>query len=346
MISDYYGHAVNQCESANFIHGTPPDCCTECTGDCPGWGIAWGVSLAQIENNWNRVRNGGNFSVVRTNASLTWDEVRDRVGCSNDPVQVHWQWTGGGGHIVTIYGYSTVDDQHYVSYNNPWPPDCKYDTTVSPSTCSAVAGGEDAISLYDTFVNDGVHTWRTSFSDFVFQPSVSSDNLLLNPDASEGTNGWTAYGAATLENCGSDDCFVVRNQGYFLQDVSLSSGDVAGQYALLIGRASSERVNADGSITGLPYLYGYMIEGDHINTYLQGQEMLSQPAAANKWVLMQGIFPIPAGTDTIRFFLNQAERQGDPQNGSAARFDDLGLFIRPTEEQVRELIEQYRAAHP
>jgi hypothetical protein len=34
-----------------------------------------------------------------------------------------------------------------------------------------------------------------------------------------------------------------------------------GKSALLIGRVASERINLDGTITGLPYLYGYMMEG-------------------------------------------------------------------------------------
>jgi hypothetical protein len=49
-----------------------------------------------------------------------------------------------------------------------------------------------------------------------------------------------------------------------------------GHYALLIARASTERVNPDGSITGRPCLYGYMMApgGKTVRfDYLQGQNM-------------------------------------------------------------------------
>src|SRR5215470_3690759 len=89
---------------------------------------------------------------------------------------------------------------------------------------------------------------------------AQTSNLLQNPNADEGANYWRTDGNATVEQ--TDDAnwrFTVRNKGYFLQDVTLPDGSV-GKYALLIGRVSSERINADGAITGLPYLYGYMME--------------------------------------------------------------------------------------
>jgi hypothetical protein len=45
----------------------------------------------------------------------------------------------------------------------------------------------------------------------------------------------------------------------------------------------------------------------------------------------------------MRLFLNQAERMGVPQNGSAARFDALGLYLPPTmAEAMRFLQDQFR----
>ena len=40
MISTYYGHRVLQPDSANFVHGQPPDCWQGC--DC--WGDDWGAN--------------------------------------------------------------------------------------------------------------------------------------------------------------------------------------------------------------------------------------------------------------------------------------------------------------
>src|ERR1044072_3654890 len=80
----------------------------------------------------------------------------------------------------------------------------------------------------------------------------AQSNLLQNATAELQSQHWRSYGEAKIEACAPDNpCFVVRNGGYFLQDVPLPA-DAVGQYALLIGRGASERVNADGSITGLP----------------------------------------------------------------------------------------------
>ena len=143
-------------------------------------------------------------------------------------------------------------------------------------------------------------------------------------------------GEATVEvSTGNNSCFVVRNGGYFFQDVLLTD-DAVGQYAVLIGRGASERINDNGAITGLPYLYGYMMEekGDSVLAYLQGQQMLANTRMRDEWVDMWGIFRVPEKTKRIRFFLNQALRNGVPQNGSAARFDNLGLYLFAVKEDA------------
>lgn len=174
---------------------------------------------------------------------------------------------------------------------------------------------------------------------------AQSTNLLQNPGAEMNAEHWQAFGQATIEEFDGKRSFVVRGGGYFLQDVLLPEG-AAGQYVVLMGHGSSERINADGAITGLPYLYGYMMasdkpNGDRIFDYLQGQRMLSSAKVANEWVKMWGIFKVPVGASTIRFFLNQALRGGVPHNGSAARFDDLGLYLFATKEEAQAFVDQY-----
>ncbi len=171
-------------------------------------------------------------------------------------------------------------------------------------------------------------------------------NLLQNPNADLDSQYWRATGQATVEmSTGNNPCFVVRNGGSFFQDVLLPD-DAVGQYAVLIGRGSSERINPDAAITGLPYLYGYMMEqgepnGGRILDYLQGQKMLSSAKSRDEWVDMWGIFRVPDGTKKIRFFLNQALRQGVPHNGSAARFDNVGLYLFSTKEDAQAFVNQY-----
>ena len=165
-------------------------------------------------------------------------------------------------------------------------------------------------------------------------------NLLQNGNADLQSHSWRTYGQATIETCAPNNaCFVVRNGGYFVQDVALPAAAM-GQYALFIGRGASERINADRSITGLPSLYGYMMaevspRGGRVLDYLQGQNMLATPTWENEWVTMWGIFRVPEETGAIRFFLSQALRNGVPHNGSAARFDDVGLYLFATKDEAR-----------
>ncbi len=176
-------------------------------------------------------------------------------------------------------------------------------------------------------------------------------NLLRNPNAEGGLEHWRAAKDSTVEEYNGTRVFVVKNGGVggssFIQDIQLKESDI-GKYALLIGRGSSERVNTDGSITGLPCLYGYMMssvnqKGGKIAAYLQGQRMRAEPSDPDEWVTMFGIFRVVKGSEAIRFFLNQAERKDDPQTGSAARFDDLGLYLFTSQLEALKYIEAYNS---
>ncbi len=172
--------------------------------------------------------------------------------------------------------------------------------------------------------------------------SLAQKNLLLSPDADSLGKAWVSTGEAQVEDFDGRRVFVVRNQGSFFQDIPLTLEET-GKFALFIGRGSSERINDAPTITGLPYLYGYMLSSkDAIIEPIQGHRMLATPRAKDEWRAMFGVFRIPEGTVSIRFFLNQAEGKGFPQNGSAARFDNLGLFLFPTEKEASDFVQAYR----
>ncbi|MGH9947307.1 MAG: hypothetical protein ACRD6X_08920 [Pyrinomonadaceae bacterium] len=174
-------------------------------------------------------------------------------------------------------------------------------------------------------------------------------NLLLNPNADSDSENWSTFGQATIEEFNGNKIFVVRNGcggNSFSQDVNLTESDI-GKFALLIGRGASERINANRSITGLPYLYGYMLKvnnprGGIINAYLQGQKMRARAFYPDDWVMMYGVFQVPENTVAISFILSQAERKNDPPNGSAARFDNLGLYLFDTEEDALKFVKAYK----
>lgn len=178
-------------------------------------------------------------------------------------------------------------------------------------------------------------------------PVRAQTNLLLNPSGESDSQNWLFDGEATVEEINGSKAFVIREKDNgrtsgFSQTVEIAPTD-AGKYALLIGRGSSERINPDGAITGLPYLYGYMLSksqpnGGVINAYLQGQKMLADTRTPDAWVTMYGIFQIPKGTVAIQFMLDQASRRGVPANGSAARFDDLGLYLFETKDAAMQFV--------
>ena len=170
---------------------------------------------------------------------------------------------------------------------------------------------------------------------------AQSPNLLKNPNADQQAAFWRAFGEATVE----ESRFVVRNGGYFFQDVELWD-DAVGQYAVLIGLGTSERIDSDGTITDLPYLYGYMMaDSNSIVAYLQDQQMRAPVATMNNWATLWGIFQVPEKTKRIRFFLNQALAKGTPYSGSAARFDDVGLYLFATQKEAQDFAAQYGFPH-
>lgn len=176
---------------------------------------------------------------------------------------------------------------------------------------------------------------------------AAQTNLLLNPDAASKSASWKFSGEATVEEFQGRSVFAVRNRGSFFQDINFVASDI-GKFALLIGRGSSERINTANVITGLPYLYGHMLDSTRNGNILepiQGQQMLASARVKDDWSTMYGIFRIPENAGAIRFFLNQAERKDVPHNGSAARFDHLGLFLFETEKEARAFVRAYKESH-
>jgi hypothetical protein len=62
----------------------------------------------------------------------------------------------------------------------------------------------------------------------------------------------------------------------------------------------------------------------------------------SEWAVMYRVFQIPNETVSARIFLNQAERKGVPQNGSAARFDNVGFYIFETEKEALDFARSYK----
>lgn len=72
---------------------------------------------------------------------------------------------------------------------------------------------------------------------------AQTENLLQNPNADLETQRWRTMGQASVEESNGNRCFVVRNGGYFYQDMALPESAV-GKYAP--DRARVKRANQPG----------------------------------------------------------------------------------------------------
>ncbi len=167
-------------------------------------------------------------------------------------------------------------------------------------------------------------------------------NLLKNPDAGRGAPSWETKGEVSIDSGDpGNHLFVTRYSGMFWQDVPI--GESTGRYVLLVAWASSERVNPGDDQTGYPYLYGYFLDRadkNKINAYLKGQQMMLSPNSADEWGLIYGIFQVPENTGSVRLFLQQADGRS-AQDGSAARFDEPGVFLFDSEAEALQFVNKY-----
>lgn len=168
-------------------------------------------------------------------------------------------------------------------------------------------------------------------------------NLVKNPYGTQNLQYWQNNGDVFIEmDEDANPYFVIRYSGKIWQEVPIP--EATGRWALLIAWASSERINQDGDQTGLPYLYGAMMSRKDKNrsqAYLQGQEMILSLRKPNEWGIIWGVFQVPGDTGAIQLFMQQADGR-TAQDGSAARFDEPGVFLFDTEAEAKDFVELYR----
>lgn len=109
MVMSFLGEDILQCTQANNRFGRS-DCCDNPT---PSGCITGG---------WPEFNKYGFTFDTTSNAPLTWEQIQQQIFCFGSPVAFSWHWNGGGGHMMVLSAYSTVDGTHYVTVHDPWPP--------------------------------------------------------------------------------------------------------------------------------------------------------------------------------------------------------------------------------
>jgi hypothetical protein len=143
MVTGFLQHEVSQCLQANNALGLSGiDCCASPMSDeC-------------VQPAWPEFGKYG-FNVQRTsNQALTWAELTSQISCKNNPVAFSWGWTGGGGHMMVVRGYSVSRrGARYVYVNDPWEPNI----------------GNQRLISYDDYVSGTDHNHWDDFYDFAYQ---------------------------------------------------------------------------------------------------------------------------------------------------------------------------------
>jgi hypothetical protein len=134
MIMEFLGVSVDQCDEANKRFGHT-DCCKHPTPkDCVNGGMPEFDKYG--------------FTFDRTSkAALSWEQVKSQIYCAKKPFAFSWHWNSGGGHMMVVIGYVTVNGTNYVAINDPWEPNI----------------GDQRIITYNSFVSGSDHTHLDDF---------------------------------------------------------------------------------------------------------------------------------------------------------------------------------------
>lgn len=136
MSMEFLGHNVNQCTQANNRFGRA-DCCNSPTPN------------ACVQGGWPEFGKYGFSFNTTSNSPLSWAQLKDQIYCKKKPIAYSWHWNGGGGHMMVLIGYVTVDGVDYVTINDPWAPNV----------------GDQRILTYDAYVSGAGYTHWNDYYD-------------------------------------------------------------------------------------------------------------------------------------------------------------------------------------
>ena len=141
MIMEFLGTPVTQCDEANKRFGVTNCCNSPTPNSC-------------VQGGWPEFNKYG-FTFVRTSdTALSWTALKKQIYCKKKPFAFSWHWNGGGGHMMVVTGYVTVNGVNYVAINDPWAPGV----------------GAQYLKTYDEYVSGSGYTHWDDFYDITKTP--------------------------------------------------------------------------------------------------------------------------------------------------------------------------------
>ncbi|MFL6635236.1 MAG: papain-like cysteine protease family protein [Massilia sp.] len=146
MTMRFLGHDVAQCVEANNRFGLTT-CCENNSGSCNNGG-------------WPEYEKYGFTADQTSDTALTFSQIKSQIYCGKKPIAFSWHWLGGGGHMMVVKGYFTVNGVQYVDVNDP-EPFTDLDTLV---------GGTETIMTYADYVSRaGDHTHWNDYYNITYK---------------------------------------------------------------------------------------------------------------------------------------------------------------------------------
>lgn len=146
MTMRFLGHDVAQCVEANNRFGLAT-CCENNSGSCNNGG-------------WPEYGKYGFTADQTSDTALTFSQIKSQIYCKKKPIAFSWHWPGGGGHMMVVKGYFTVNGVQYVDVNDPEPY----------TDLGTLVGGTETIMTFADYVSrTGDHTHWNDYYNITYK---------------------------------------------------------------------------------------------------------------------------------------------------------------------------------
>lgn len=110
MVLHYYGNAgVRQCDFANWLFGQSGCCSSPSSSVCNRTCVV--ADVQRVYTQWG-------IRCSLTNGTVSFSTLQFEIN-GDRPVEVAYQWEGGGGHVAIVRGWDRINTQPFVRVNDP-----------------------------------------------------------------------------------------------------------------------------------------------------------------------------------------------------------------------------------